>query len=36
MNKQEVRSQPCSSCPYRKDVPSGVWAHHEYEKLRDV
>jgi hypothetical protein len=31
----EVRSMPCSSCPYRKDVPSGVWAHHEYEKLRD-
>jgi Family of unknown function (DUF6283) len=31
----EVRSQPCSSCPYRKNVPSGVWAHEEYEKLRD-
>lgn len=30
-----VRSQPCSSCPYRKDVPSGVWAIEEYEKLRD-
>ena len=30
----EVRSQPCSSCPYRRDVPSGVWATHEYEKLR--
>ena len=25
---------PCTSCPYRRDVPSGVWAHHEYEKLR--
>jgi hypothetical protein len=24
---------PCKSCPYRKDVPSGVWAEHEYEKL---
>lgn len=24
---------PCKSCPYRKDVPSGVWAAHEYEKL---
>jgi hypothetical protein len=31
----EVRSQPCSSCPYRRDVPSGVWAESEYEKLRD-
>jgi hypothetical protein len=31
----EVRSMPCSSCPYRRDVPSGVWAWHEYEKLRD-
>jgi hypothetical protein len=30
----EVRSQPCSACPYRQDVPSGLWAHHEYEKLR--
>jgi hypothetical protein len=29
-----VRSQPCSACPYRRDVPSGVWAHEEYEKLR--
>lgn len=31
----EVRSNPCSACPYRKDVPSGLWEHHEYEKLRD-
>src|SRR4029450_3919490 len=31
----EVRSQPCSACPYRQDAPSGLWAHHEYEKLRD-
>jgi len=30
----EVRSNPCSACPYRCDVPSGVWSHHEYEKLR--
>lgn len=29
-----VRPIPCEACPYRKDVPSGVWAHHEYEKLR--
>lgn len=24
---------PCSSCPYRRDVPSGVWKAVEYEKL---
>lgn len=26
--------RPCDSCPYRRDVPSGIWAHEEYEKLR--
>jgi len=25
---------PCPSCPYRRDVPSGVWTRDEYEKLR--
>lgn len=25
--------RPCDSCPYRRDVPSGVWAAEEYEKL---
>lgn len=25
--------RPCESCPYRRDVPSGVWAAEEYEKL---
>lgn len=24
---------PCGSCPYRLDVPSGVWSPEEYEKL---
>lgn len=24
---------PCGSCPYRKDVPPGVWSAEEYEKL---
>lgn len=24
---------PCGSCPYRKDVPSGLWAEEEYVKL---
>ncbi|MFD7972971.1 DUF6283 family protein [Streptomyces clavifer] len=26
--------RPCDSCPYRRDVPSGIWAVEEYEKLR--
>lgn len=30
----QVRARPCSACPYRKDVPSGVWDPQEYEKLR--
>jgi len=28
-----IAKAPCKSCPYRQDVPSGVWAAHEYEKL---
>jgi hypothetical protein len=24
---------PCGSCPYRKDVPSGIWSAREYDKL---
>lgn len=24
---------PCKSCPYRRDVPSGVWHASEYGKL---
>lgn len=24
---------PCGSCPYRRDVPSRVWAVEEYDKL---
>jgi hypothetical protein len=30
----DIRKEPCSACPYRQDVPSGLWAHQEYEKLR--
>lgn len=26
---------PCEACPYRADVPSGVWADSEYVKLVD-
>lgn len=25
--------RPCSSCPYRRDVPSGVWDRSEYLRL---
>ncbi|MFE1775556.1 DUF6283 family protein [Streptomyces sp. NPDC059008] len=25
--------RPCESCPYRRDVPAGVWADEEYAKL---
>lgn len=24
---------PCTTCPYRRDVPSGIWAPEEYQKL---
>ncbi|AGT12716.1 hypothetical protein PBI_WHIRLWIND_120 [Mycobacterium phage Whirlwind] len=26
---------PCGSCPYRRDTPSGVWAKQEYVKLAE-
>ena len=29
-----IRPTPCEACPYRRDVPSGLWEAHEYEKLR--
>lgn len=34
--EQQIRPparRPCGSCPYRQDVPSGVWAASEYAKL---
>ena len=34
MSELTVARNPCATCPYRKDVPSGVWASEEYEKLR--
>lgn len=27
------RRTPCASCPYRRDVPSGIWITEEYDKL---
>ena len=29
----KCRTAPCETCPYRRDVPSGVWSADEYEKL---
>jgi hypothetical protein len=31
----DVRKESCQVCPYRRDVPSGVWAAVEYEKLAE-
>jgi Family of unknown function (DUF6283) len=31
----KIRSESCTACPYRRDVPSGVWAAKEYDKLAD-
>lgn len=36
MSAEKVRGpakNPCGSCPYRRDVPSGVWDSTEYAKL---
>lgn len=30
---QSPSKAPCGSCPYRRDVPSGLWEAHEYSKL---
>lgn len=32
-NYEAPSPRPCESCPYRLDVPSGVWAASEYKKL---
>ena len=31
--KLSPRKSPCPSCPYRIDVPSGLWHADEYDKL---
>lgn len=31
--KLHVNPNPCDTCPYRKDTPSGIWCRDEYEKL---
>lgn len=30
---REPAKSPCGSCPYRQDVPAGVWDASEYAKL---
>jgi hypothetical protein len=32
-NRISCAKAPCKSCPYRRDVPSGIWAAIEYDKL---
>lgn len=32
-DKHKALKEPCKFCPYRQDVPSGVWAAEEYQKL---
>lgn len=29
----KIHRSPCVSCPYRRDVPSGIWATEEYDKI---
>jgi len=29
----KVNPEPCEFCPYRRDVPSGVWSAEGYHKL---
>jgi hypothetical protein len=33
MTPSKPRPNPCASCPYRQNVPSGVWHESEYIKL---
>lgn len=33
MSDAKPRPKPCASCPYRCDVPSGIWDESEYIKL---
>lgn len=33
MKIEPPAKNPCGSCPYRRDVPSGVWDEEEYAKL---
>lgn len=33
MTGMRPRERPCSSCPYRRGVPSGIWSADEYDLL---
>jgi len=33
MKQIHCRTEPCESCPYRKDAPPGLWHESEYRKL---
>ena len=33
MSTRGPAKAPCVSCPYRRDVPSGVWDESEYDRL---
>ena len=33
MSTLKAARVPCGSCPYRRDVPSGIWGRSEYDKL---
>jgi hypothetical protein len=33
MSVRPPAPRPCTSCPYRQDVPSGIWTADEYAKL---
>lgn len=33
MSALTPRRNPCASCPFRRDVPSGIWHPDEYAKL---
>lgn len=33
MSAPRPSAAPCGSCPYRRDVPAGIWDASEYAKL---
>lgn len=33
MSRPRLAAMACTSCPYRQDVPSGIWDESEYRKL---
>lgn len=33
MTALDVARRPCSTCPYRRDTPPGIWHPDEYRKL---